>query len=62
MCGLLYLSLMEYKIETWTIGLLYEKFREDAVDLNPPYQRKFIWDLDDQRTLINSILHKAVSG
>lgn len=48
---------MEYKIETWSLDQLYGKYKEERLDLNPPYQRKFIWDLNDQRTLIGSIMN-----
>lgn len=47
---------MEYRIETWKISDLIEKYNDDHLILNPPYQRNYIWSLNDQRTLIDSIL------
>ncbi len=46
---------MKYRIETWTIKGLLEKYNKKALDLNPSYQRRFIWSLKDQQTLIDSI-------
>lgn len=47
---------MKFRIETWTIKQLKNKYDESRLNLNPPYQRKFIWSLKDQQTLIESIL------
>lgn len=47
---------MKYKIEIWSIGDLIEKFEKKTLNLNPEYQRRFIWTLKDQQTLIESIL------
>lgn len=47
---------MNYKITTWTIKDLVDTYAAEKLILNPPYQRKFIWSLGDQRTLIDSIL------
>ncbi len=47
---------MEFRIESWTIKQLKDKYDEGKLNLNPPYQRKFIWSLKDQQTLIQSIL------
>jgi hypothetical protein len=46
---------MKYRIETWTIEKLIEKYNNKVLDLNPSYQRRFIWSLKDQQTLIESI-------
>jgi hypothetical protein len=46
---------MKYRIETWTIKKLLEKYNQKVLDLNPSYQRRFIWSLKDQQTLIDSI-------
>jgi hypothetical protein len=46
---------MLFRIETWTIAQLIAAHTNDNLDLNPPYQRRFIWSLDDQRILIESI-------
>lgn len=46
---------MKYRIETWTINDLLKKYNKKSLDLNPSYQRKFIWSLKDQQTLIDSI-------
>ncbi|TAE69636.1 MAG: DUF262 domain-containing protein [Bacteroidetes bacterium] len=47
---------MEYRIETWTIKKLLDKYNKKKLDLNPSYQRRFIWSLKDQQTLINSMI------
>jgi hypothetical protein len=47
---------MKFRIENWSIKQLKEKYDEGKLSLNPPYQRKFIWSLSDQQTLIQSIL------
>lgn len=47
---------MEYRIESWTIKQLLDKYNEKNLDLNPSYQRKFIWSLKDQQSLISSII------
>ena len=46
---------MKYRIETWTVNELLEKYNKGALDLNPSYQRRFIWSLKDQQTLIESL-------
>jgi hypothetical protein len=48
---------MEYRIETWTLQDLLDKYNNKTLDLNPSYQRRFIWSLNDQQTLINSIIN-----
>ncbi len=47
---------MKYRIEIWTIEDIINKFNDDKLNLNPEYQRRFIWTLSDQQTLIKSIL------
>ncbi len=47
---------MEYRIEIWSIKDLVEKYNDSVLSLNPPYQRRFIWSIRDQQTLIDSIL------
>jgi uncharacterized protein with ParB-like and HNH nuclease domain len=47
---------MKFRIEIWTISELKDNYDEGTLDLNPPYQRRFIWALSDQQTLIDSIL------
>lgn len=48
---------MEYRIETWKLKDLLNKYNNKSLDLNPSYQRRFIWSLIDQQTLINSIIN-----
>lgn len=47
---------MKFRIEIWSIAQLKAKYDDNALNLNPPYQRRFIWSIKDQQTLINSIL------
>lgn len=48
---------MKYSIHTWNIKKLIAEYEGDRLNLNPPYQRKFIWSEDDQRTLVDSVLN-----
>ncbi len=48
---------MRYRIETWTINELYKLYKEGNLNLNPSYQRRFIWSLKDQQTLVESIIN-----
>ncbi|MBS1758867.1 MAG: DUF262 domain-containing protein [Bacteroidetes bacterium] len=47
---------MKFRIEIWTISQIKESYDKGQLNLNPPYQRRFIWSLSDQQTLIDSIL------
>jgi hypothetical protein len=47
---------MIFRIEIWSINRLKQRYDEGKLNLNPPYQRKFIWSLSDQQTLIQSII------
>lgn len=47
---------MKFRIEIWSISEIKDKYDKGKLDLNPPYQRRFIWSLSDQQTLIDSIL------
>lgn len=47
---------MKFRIEVWTISQIREYYDQEKLNLNPPYQRRFIWSLSDQQTLIDSIL------
>ena len=52
----LYNKIMEYTFQQFTIQQLVELIDKDLIDLNPSYQRNFIWTLDDQKALIDTIL------
>lgn len=47
---------MEYVIKELTIEDLHRLIIDKKVDLQPPYQRNFIWGKKDQQLLIDSIL------
>jgi hypothetical protein len=47
---------MKFRIEIWTIEQIIDSYADGELDLNPPYQRRFIWALRDQQTLIDSVL------
>ncbi|MGE0589601.1 MAG: DUF262 domain-containing protein [Cyclobacteriaceae bacterium] len=49
---------MKFKIEEWTILDLILLYQKNKLDLNPPYQRNFIWTKKDQDSLIDSIINK----
>lgn len=47
---------MKYQNKEFTIRDLLELVDKNNIDLQPPYQRNFIWTPKDQRLLIDSIL------
>lgn len=47
---------MDYSFKEFTIHQLFDLVDKDRIDLNPSYQRNFIWSPDDQRDLIDTIL------
>ena len=47
---------MEYSLKEFTIQQLFELVDKDLIDLNPSYQRNFIWSVDNQNELIDTIL------
>ena len=47
---------MKYKIEIWNIEDIINNYNDERLNLNPNYQRRYIWKLSDQQTLIESIL------
>ena len=47
---------MEYKFVEFTIEDLVGLIQDDKIDLNPSYQRNFIWGPKDQKELIDTIL------
>lgn len=49
---------MKFSISKWTIKKLYETYKKGQINLNPPYQRNFIWSISDQQYLIDSIQKK----
>lgn len=46
---------MKYKIEVWNINDIINHYENKKLKLNPDYQRRYIWKLSDQQTLIESI-------
>lgn len=46
---------MKYYVTKWTIKDLLETYKKGNLNLNPDYQRNFIWSINDQRYLIGSI-------
>jgi len=48
---------MMYRIETWSLWDLVEAYKSKNLDLNPPFQRQFIWSKKDQQILLQSILN-----
>ncbi|MDP1762365.1 MAG: DUF262 domain-containing protein [Sediminibacterium sp.] len=47
---------MDYSFKEFTIHQLVELIDKSQIDLNPSYQRNFIWSPDDQKSLIDTIL------
>jgi len=43
-------------VDTWRIYDFADRATEGDLDLNPPYQRDFVWSNSDSQTLIESIL------
>lgn len=48
---------MIYRIETWSLWDLVNAYKSKKLDLNPPFQRQFIWSKKDQQILLRSILN-----
>ena len=46
---------MKYIVTKWSIRKLFNTYKKNNIDLTPPYQRNFIWSIDDQQYLIHSI-------
>lgn len=49
---------MEYSLKTLSVKDLIRFIESDTLDLSPSYQREFIWSLNDQKELINTIYKK----
>lgn len=49
---------MDYSFKTISIRELIRIIENDTLDLSPSYQREFIWSLNDQKELINTIYKK----
>jgi hypothetical protein len=49
---------MQFEIVRWKVKELLTLYKEDRLNLTPPYQRNFIWSIKDQKALIDSILIK----
>ncbi len=47
---------MEYSFKEFSIGELISLIEKNKIDLNPSYQRNFIWTPKDQKELIDTIL------
>ena len=47
---------MKYRIEIWDVNKLIKTYDSGKLNLNPPYQRRYIWSLKDQQILIDSML------
>ncbi len=48
---------MNYNFQEFTIKQLFDLVEKNAIDLNPSYQRNFIWSPINQKELIDTILH-----
>lgn len=46
---------MKFKVEIWTIQKLFDTYKNNGLNLNPPYQRNNIWTEKSQKILISSI-------
>lgn len=47
---------MDYTLKEFTIRELFDLVDNNKIDLNPSYQRNFIWSPDNQKELIDTIL------
>jgi hypothetical protein len=47
---------MDYSFKEFEISQLVELVNQNRIDLNPSYQRNFIWSPDNQQELIDTIL------
>jgi len=46
---------MEFRYETWPIGKLIQRYEKGGINLNPDYQRNWIWTKMAQKKLIGTI-------
>jgi len=46
---------MKFTLTKWSLKKLYNRYKKGEINLSPPYQRNFIWTINDQRILIDSI-------
>lgn len=46
---------MKFEVTKWTIEKLQDYYKKGDINLSPPYQRNFIWSINDQRGLVDSI-------
>jgi uncharacterized protein with ParB-like and HNH nuclease domain len=46
---------MKFILTKWSLKELYDTYKKGNINLSPPYQRNFIWTIDDQQILIDSI-------
>lgn len=46
---------MEFTVTKWNVRKLLSLYKKGSINLSPAYQRNFIWSIDDQRELIDSI-------
>lgn len=49
---------MKYELVKFTIREIYKLIDEGKIDLNPSYQRNFIWSTNNQSELIDTILNR----
>jgi hypothetical protein len=59
LCGLFHITeniAMKYSFKEFTIDLLVSLIDDGLIDLNPDYQRNYIWSPKDQMSLIDTIL------
>lgn len=49
---------MEYSFKEFTINDLVGMIDKESIDLNPDYQRNYIWSPNDQKYLIDTIIHR----
>ena len=48
---------MEYSFKEFTVGDLISMIDKESIDLNPDYQRNYIWSPNDQKFLIDTIIN-----
>lgn len=50
------ITIMDFKLEVWSVKRLVEEYDAGNIQLNPPYQRNPVWTLPAQQSLIESVL------
>src|SRR5690348_3914124 len=49
--------IMQRKLNFQTVGWFWDLYKRDLLDLNPPYQRRSVWNQDYRDYFVDTVLH-----